>query len=89
MTKIARKTTQTLAERGLSHKDVLQKAQKVEDDEFYTRYEDVEKELSMYDKEIWKDKVVYCNCDNPADDANDTQIFLNPKKELVENRAYC
>ena len=58
----------SLAERGLSQKDVLQKAQRINNDEFYTRYEDVEKELSLYDKSIWKNKVVFCNCDNPADD---------------------
>jgi len=39
-------------------------------DEVFTRYEDIEKELSMYDKSIWKNKVVYCNCDNPAEDEN-------------------
>ena len=66
--KIVRKTTPSLEERGLSTKDVLQKAQKIEDDEFYTRYEDVEKELSMYPKRIWKNKVVFCNCDDAVDD---------------------
>ena len=48
------KTTPSLKERGLSPKDVLQKAQKIKNDEFYTRYEDVEKELSMYSKRIGK-----------------------------------
>jgi len=67
-TKIVRKIIPSLKERGLSQKDVLQKAQRTENDEFYTRYEDVEKELSMYPKSIWKDKVVFCNCDNAADD---------------------
>jgi hypothetical protein len=46
----------------------LQKAQKINNDEFYTRYEDVEKELSMYNKNIWKNKVVFCNCDDAVDD---------------------
>jgi hypothetical protein len=54
----------TLAERGLSRKELLQKAQKTENDEFYTRYEDIEKELSMYPQSIWKNKVVFCNCDD-------------------------
>jgi predicted GIY-YIG superfamily endonuclease len=66
--KIVKKTTPTLEERGVSSKDVLQKAQKVKNDEFYTRYEDVEKELSMYNKSIWKNKTVFCNCDDPVDD---------------------
>ena len=60
-------TTPSLKERGVSRKDVMQKAQKVKNDEFYTSYEDVEKELSMYDKDIWIDKVVLCNCDDAVD----------------------
>ena len=62
--KIIKKTTPTLKERGVSRKELLQKAQKIENDEFYTRYEDVEKELSMYPKSVWKNKVVFCNCDD-------------------------
>lgn len=33
-------------------------------DEFYTRLEDIERELRHY-KHHFKDKVVYCNCDDP------------------------
>ena len=66
--KIVKKTTPSLKERGVTQKDILQRAQRVDNDEFYTRYEDVEKELSMYSKSIWKNKVVYCNCDDPVDD---------------------
>lgn len=33
-------------------------------DEFYTRYEDIEKELLHYSAFL-KDKIIYCNCDNP------------------------
>ena len=75
---IVRKTTLSLEERGLSPKDVLQNAQRIENDEFYTRYEDVEKELSMYPKRIWKNKVVFCNCDNPAadEDGNSSAFAL-------------
>ena len=32
-----------------------------------TRYEDIEKELSMYPKNIWKNKTVFCNCDDAVD----------------------
>ena len=42
----------------------LQRAQKVKNDEFYTRLEDIELEIPHY-KQHFKDKVVYCNCDNP------------------------
>jgi predicted GIY-YIG superfamily endonuclease len=66
--KIVKRTTPTLKDRGLSKKDIMQKAHKIKNDEFYTRYEDVEKELSMYNKSIWKNKTVFCNCDDPVDD---------------------
>jgi hypothetical protein len=71
----------------LSPKDVLQKAKKANNDEFYTRYEDVEKELSMYPKKIWKNKVVFCNCDDPVDDSERNTsafplYFLRHFKEL-------
>jgi hypothetical protein len=42
----------------------LQEARKNKNDEFYTQYSDIEKELVHY-KEHFKDKVVYCNCDDP------------------------
>lgn len=42
----------------------LQKANKEKNDEFYTQLSDIENELRHY-KEHFKDKVVYCNCDDP------------------------
>lgn len=62
--KIVKKTTPTLAERGLTRRDVLQRAKNVENDEFYTRYEDVAKEVEMYPLETWQNKCVFCNCDD-------------------------
>lgn len=38
-------------------------AKKNKNDEFYTRYEDIEKELQYYTEEL-KDKIIYCNCDD-------------------------
>ena len=42
----------------------LQKANKGKNDEFYTALTDIEKELNHY-KDHFKDKVVFCNCDDP------------------------
>lgn len=42
----------------------LQKANKIKNDEFYTQLADIEKELRHY-KEHFKNKVVFCNCDDP------------------------
>lgn len=41
----------------------LTAAKRTKNDEFYTRLEDIEKELTNY-KEYFKDKIIYCNCDD-------------------------
>jgi len=46
----------------------LSKAKKAKQDEFYTQYIDVQKEVEAYlefDPETFRGKVVYCNCDDP------------------------
>ena len=97
--KIVKKTTPSLKERGVTAKDVMQKAQKVQNDEFYTRYEDVEKEISMYDKDIWKNQVVFCNCDDAVDEKNGkinekrtsafALYFINNFKKLELKKLIC
>lgn len=42
----------------------LHAANKAKNDEFYTQLTDIEKELKHY-KEHFKDKTVFCNCDDP------------------------
>lgn len=42
----------------------LHKANRAKKDEFYTQLSDIEKELGHY-KEHFKNKVVFCNCDDP------------------------
>ena len=43
----------------------LHKAKNAKNDEFYTKLEDVSKELMHY-KQHFKDKIVLCNCDDPT-----------------------
>lgn len=43
---------------------LLQKAKKSKSDEFYTQFCDIERELQYY-KNCFRNKVVYCNCDDP------------------------
>lgn len=43
----------------------LTRAKKAKNDEFYTQASDVEKELKHY-RQYFKNKVVYCNCDDPT-----------------------
>lgn len=42
----------------------LKNANKNKNDEFYTSLEDIEKEIKYY-KEYFKNKTVFCNCDDP------------------------
>ena len=49
---------------GKSHNKNLHNAKKGKNDEFYTQLSDIERELKHY-KHHFKDKVVYCNCDDP------------------------
>ena len=49
-------------------------AKSAKNDEFYTRIEDIEKELKYY-KDFFKDKVVYCNCDR-AEGENQSNFFV-------------
>jgi predicted GIY-YIG superfamily endonuclease len=92
--KIVKRTKPTLEEQGLTSKNVMQKAKRVNDDEFYTQYKDVEKELAMYDKSIWKDKVVFCNCDDAVDDDDRRTsafalYFMRNFKELKLKKLIC
>lgn len=46
----------------------LTNAKKAKNDEFYTQYDDISKEIEAYldfDKNTFKNKTVYCNCDDP------------------------
>ncbi|MCL2039905.1 MAG: GIY-YIG nuclease family protein [Bacteroidetes bacterium] len=86
--------TESLEERGMTYREVMQKARNDDDDEFYTQYEDVEKELSMYPKSIWKNKVVYCNCDDPTNVSNPqvsafASYFLLKFDELKLKKLIC
>ena len=56
--------------KGKKSNENLNKAKAAKNDEFYTRLEDIEKELKHY-TEHFKGKVVYCNCD----DANRSNFF--------------
>lgn len=47
----------------MSNTKNLHTAKKQKKDEFYTLYEDIEKELQHYPEQL-KDKIIYCNCDD-------------------------
>lgn len=60
--------------------ELLQKAKKSKSDEFYTQLSDIERELKYY-KPHFKNKVVYCNCDDPQI-SNFVKYFTLNFKEL-------
>lgn len=50
-------------------------AKQVKNDEFYTRYEDIEAEVMKYRKQF-RDKVVYLPCDDPAEKKSEFWSFF-------------
>ena len=54
----------------------LHQAKRLKDDEFYTTYETIEKEISHY-VEQFKNKTILCNCDNP--------YYSNFSKFFIQN----
>lgn len=59
-------------------------------DEFYTQYEDIEKEVLRggYDLKQFEDKVILCNCDDPFE-SSFTRFFLVNFKYLKIKRLIC
>ena len=56
-------------------KEHLENAKKQKNDEFYTRYEDIEAEVMKY-RRYFRDKVVYLPCDDPADKKSEFWSFF-------------
>ncbi|MDD5721574.1 MAG: adenine-specific methyltransferase EcoRI family protein [Candidatus Pacebacteria bacterium] len=63
--------------------EFLTNAKKVKNDEFYTQYSDIQKEIEAYleyDSDAFRDKVVYCNCDDPFESNFFRYFVLNFNK---------
>jgi hypothetical protein len=61
----------------------LTNAKKAKNDEFYTQYSDIQKEVQAYldyNPNVFKDRVVYCNCDDPYESNFFRYFVLNFKK---------
>lgn len=65
----------------------LQRAKTCKNDEFYTRYEDIEKEVLHY-KTHFENKTVLCNCDDPFE-SNFCKFFLKNFNVLKLKRLIC
>jgi len=61
----------------------LSNAKREKNDEFYTQFSDIEKEVAAYleyDADTFRGKVVYCNCDDPYESHFFRYFVLNFKK---------
>lgn len=65
----------------------LQTAKNSKNDEFYTTYEEIERELKHY-KKYFKGKVVLCNCDDPFE-SNFCKFFINHFEEWGLRKLIC
>lgn len=62
----------------------LTKAKKAKNDEFYTQYQDIEKEINAYveyDKDVFRDKTILLPCDDP-EWSNFTKFFAQKFNEF-------
>lgn len=61
----------------------LSNAKKAKNDEFYTQYGDIQKEIEAYleyNPDVFRGKVVYCNCDDPFESNFFRYFVLNFNK---------
>jgi len=61
----------------------LKNARRLKKDEFYTQFSDIQKELEKYldyDPNTFRNKVVYCNCDDPFESNFFRYFILNFKR---------
>ncbi len=61
----------------------LTNAKRAKNDEFYTQYNDIQKEIEAYleyDPDVFRGKVVYCNCDDPFESNFFRYFVLNFNK---------
>lgn len=61
----------------------LTNAKKAKNDEFYTQFNDIQKEIESYleyDVDTFREKVVYCNCDDPYESNFFRYFVLNFRK---------
>ena len=65
----------------------LQNAKTIRNDEFYTTYEDIEKEISHYINHF-ENKTILCNCDDPFE-SNFCKYFLKNFNKLKLKRLIC
>lgn len=71
----------------MAKSDNLRKAKEEKNDEFYTQLTDIDKELAYY-TEHFKDKIVFCNCDDPYE-SNFLKFFALNFNRLGLKKLIC
>ncbi len=69
----------------------LDSAHQIRNDEFFTQYEDVEREMNAYldfNKDTFKDLIVFCPCDD-SDESNFTRYFAQNFEKLGLKKLIC
>ena len=78
-----------LLEEGSKRKNSnLHKAKQEKNDEFYTILSDIENELQHYNTQLFKDKVILCNCDDPFE-SNFFKYFFMKFEKLQLKKLIC
>lgn len=67
--------------------DAFNKGKIAKDDEYYTRYEDIQNEINNY-RDEFTDKIVFCNCDDPYE-SNFCKFFLKNFNYLKLKKLIC
>jgi len=67
----------------MANNSSFSKAKKAKSDEFYTQYDDIQKEIEAYfeyNSDTFRGKIVYCNCDDPFESNFFRYFVLNFNK---------
>lgn len=75
----------------MADNNALSKAKNEENDEYYTRYEDIQAEINAYleyNPDVFKDKVILCPCDVP-EWSNFTKYFSQHFEEFQLKKLIC
>lgn len=80
--KLGQKNDHELTGSNMANKN-LTSAKRAKNDEFYTQYADIQKEIEAYldyNPDVFRGKVVYCNCDDPFESNFFRYFVLNFNK---------
>lgn len=94
--KVVKKNRPSLKDGVLTRSKMMVKARNVKNDEFYTLYEDVKREILSYPLYFWDGKCVFCNCNDAVGDSKTDKdssafalFFIRNFKQLGLKKLIC